>query len=74
MPHLSATIDRFEGEQAVLIFSDGQQLIISRADLPGSAAEGQVIYLHLTLDQAQTAIQDNLAKSLLKEILRKEDG
>lgn len=74
MSKLSATIDRLEGEQVVLIFNNGQQLVIPKADLPPGVVEGQVIYFSLSLDQAQTDTQENLAKSILKEILKKENG
>ncbi len=73
MSCLKAIVDRFEGEKAVIIFSDGQKLIIDRKNLIDSIKPGDAVYVSLTLDRAETATQENLARNILKEILKKED-
>lgn len=73
MSCLKAIVDRFEGEKAVIIFSDGQKLIIDRKNLIDSIKPGDAVYVSLTLDRAETATQENLPRNILKEILKKED-
>ncbi len=54
-----ATVDRFElrpGSErvAVLVFDDGQQLVVPAERLPSGCQEGSVIRLQATLDQSET--------------------
>jgi len=64
------TIDRFEGEQAVLITEDGKHsLVFPRRLLPESAGEGAVLNFDIkTLGQAEEEKRKK-AKDILNEIL-----
>ncbi len=73
MDKLKATIDRFEDQKAVLIFPDGQELIIDRDQLGSNLKAGDVIHINFIYDQKETQAQENLAKNILQEILKKKD-
>ena len=63
---MKATIDRFEGDKAVLVLEDGHQLLVNNAELLPDSKESDV----LTLSFAAEA----QAKAVLNEILKtKED-
>lgn len=56
---LHATIDRFEEaedgtEVAVLVFDDGQQLILPTGRLPDGCRNGTVLSIAMTPDEAET--------------------
>ncbi|MDZ4229712.1 MAG: DUF3006 domain-containing protein [Candidatus Veblenbacteria bacterium] len=66
-----ATIDRFEGEQAVVRLDDGQELVLPRAELPTDAGEGARLtlrFLSATEDEAARAQQ---ARQLLTDLLQR---
>lgn len=66
---IKATIDRLEGDFAVLVFDDGQTLNLPRKDLPEDAKEGSVILVSFLSEREQTKKQKELAKAILNEIL-----
>jgi hypothetical protein len=70
MEKAKAIIDRFEGDKGVLIFNDGQQLIVNKIDFKQEVHEGDTVYLDFKIDQVETENQVNLAKSILQEILK----
>ena len=64
---LKFTIDRFEGEMAVL---DGEvSLDIPKKFIPKDAKEGDSLVLTITTDEAETKHKTLRAKDLLNEIL-----
>lgn len=67
--NLTATIDRQEGRQYVLIFTDGQELSVPIRCLPRQAKPGKVINLQFLTDEQATAERTELARALLEEIL-----
>jgi len=67
---LKATIDRFEGNFAVLVFEDGQTLNISKIKLSCDIHEGSIIWLSILNDEKETKTQKQLAKEILNEILK----
>ena len=73
MSKLKATIDRFEGDKAVLILENKEKLIIAKSDLGFNAQEGDVIYLGFFKSE-ETADNENLAKNILQEILNKQNN
>ena len=73
MPQIQATIDRFEGDKAVLIFADGQQLIIDKKDLAQEIKEGDIVYLKISPEATETDAKQAQAKDLLQEILKKQN-
>jgi hypothetical protein len=44
---LRGAIDRFEGDLAVVVFDDGQQLDLPRADLPAEVRPGAAVVAHV---------------------------
>lgn len=68
---IRATIDRFEGEFAVLRFPDGQKLNWPKDKLPKNLKEGAVLWLSLLEDKEAEKKQRELAKELLNEILKR---
>lgn len=72
MQKISVVIDRFEGEKAVLKLEDGQTLIVPIEFLPEEASEGDVLRLSFGNDREEKEKKENLAKSLLNEMLKKE--
>ena len=71
MPHhLTATIDRFEGKQAVLRTEDGQDLLWPITNLPEDAHEGTTVRLVLSTGKTDEEEREKTAKALLNEILK----
>ena len=52
---ITATIDRFEGEVAVLLVGDKETVVnVNRSDLPPEARRGDVLRLEATVDHEET--------------------
>jgi hypothetical protein len=66
---LTVTVDRFEGDKAVLITSDGKVITWPREKLPPDTPEGSILKLSLSEDTKDTSNQRNVAKEILNEIL-----
>lgn len=66
---LSVTIDRFEGDKAVLRFDDSQELVLERNLLPPQTHEGAKLFLELKNSNLESDKQIE-AKHLLMEILQ----
>ena len=50
-----ASIDRFEGDRAILVDENGREQVVSRAALPADAREGDVINLEtFAIDREET--------------------
>lgn len=69
---LKATIDRFEGDLAVLSFDDGQKLNWPKSKLPKDIKEGSVVFVYVSSNKEATKNQKELAKEILNEILKKD--
>ena len=69
---IKLTIDRFEGDLAVLIGEDKQPINWPKDKLPGNAKEGSVISFWLANDLEKTEDDKRLAKNILNEILNPE--
>ena len=69
---LKATVDRFEGDFAVLSLEDGQKLNWPKEKLPKDIKEGSVVWLSILEDKEATKNQRELAKEILNEILKSE--
>jgi hypothetical protein len=76
MNFLKATIDRFEGETAVIKTENGQEILWPKNNLPPDAKESSAIRLNLSTSKTDEEERAKLAKTLLNEILqtKKEDG
>ncbi len=68
-PFFTATLDRKEGRNAVLIFTDGQELVVPLHYLARQAKEGDIIHLNFMTDHEAKAEKADLARHLLEEIL-----
>ena len=67
----NATLDRFEGKQAVLLLENGQELLILKDEL-GSVKEGEVFSIQIQPDKEATLEKEELARTLLNQILNDE--
>lgn len=63
------TIDRFEGESAVLVFDDGKEIVWPIKNLPEGVKEGAVLSLTLGSEASAEEERRKLAKELINEIL-----
>jgi hypothetical protein len=67
-----ATVDRIEKEKAVFKLDDGQSLDWPVAKLPTDVAEGSRLKLILSSDKTEEKEREELAKTVLNEILKTE--
>lgn len=70
---LKVTVDRFEGEFAVLTYSGGE-LLWPKHKVPEHTHEGDVLVLVAKRDKDATKDREELAKTLLNEILKKDES
>lgn len=63
------TIDRFEGDKAVLKTEDNQEIIWPKDKLPENIQEGSVLRIAISSDSGAERADKELAKSILNEIL-----
>lgn len=68
---IKATINRFEGNYAILILNDKQRLNWPKKDLPHNISEGSVVWLSILANEKTIANQRQLAKEMLNEILKR---
>ncbi len=77
LPQLKAVLDRFEGHKGVLLFDDsdmlgplaGQELVLPKRLLPLGIREGDVVIVDLMTDTQATQRREEVARSLLEDIL-----
>ena len=70
----SGTIERFEDTMAVITLGDGQSIRWAIKDLPKDCAVGTTVRLVLKTSTSDQADREQLAKSILNEILRGDEG
>ena len=68
---ISWIVSSFENGSAILK-NNGQKLVIPRSQIPKTVKEGDVLTAEFYLLKDEKARKENLAKSLLEEILGKE--
>lgn len=70
---LTCTIDRFEGQKAVLRFTFNthyrSELVLPKNLLPKGNKQGDILLVEFLTDKQATLRQKNLARAILKEIL-----
>jgi len=71
MSEINATIDRFEGKNAIITV-DAERFSLPRTLLPVGCSEGDVIILTLRRNGEQTGEKRQLAKEMLNEILHSD--
>ena len=72
---MKATIDRFEGDFAVVEKPDRTMMNIRLSKLPASAKEGDVLNIEgdtITIDSTETAKRKKAAEDLVKELWNKK--
>ena len=67
--NITVTIDRFEGDKAVLITQDKQAINWPKDRLPQKAREGTVLEINIVDTANKTKENKQLAKNILNEIL-----
>lgn len=73
---LIGTIDRFEGQKAVIRFKIDylrvQELIIPKNYLPKNSREGHSLILEFSTEEQINSRRKDLAQQILKEILKSD--
>jgi hypothetical protein len=70
MTKIKAVIDRFEGDNAVLLVGeDEQEYIVPRASLPSNAVQGLWLLVELEQDRVMNAVIDDEEMAKVKERL-----
>lgn len=70
---IQITIDRFEGDQAVLKTETGDTIIWPQKHLPKNAKESSVMHFFITNDLQEEDEKKEMAKAVLNELLRVEE-
>ncbi len=68
---LKTTIDRIEGEYAVLVYGK-EQLLWPKDKLPAHAKEGDTLVLTAKRDVDARKDREELAKTVINELLKKD--
>ncbi|MFA4941618.1 MAG: DUF3006 domain-containing protein [Patescibacteria group bacterium] len=66
------TIDRFEGEKAVLKTENGETIIWPKENLPADAKEGAVLFFQISDSEEIEKEKKDQAKNILNELLNIE--
>lgn len=66
-----AILDRFEGKYAVLVLENAQEITLLKEEL-GKCREGDVFSLQILPEKEATVKKEELARSLLNQILNDE--
>lgn len=66
----TVTVDRFERGHAVLRFEGGSEVYLPKRRLPSKIKEGSVLYCEFYLAEDEEARREDIARYLLKEILK----
>lgn len=68
---IEATIDRFEGDFAVVRLDDGQEISISSNDLPAGAVEGSRLAIKILKSSDDEASKVEESRQLLNDLLKR---
>jgi hypothetical protein len=71
-PFITAVLDRFEGDKAVIRFDDGQTLFFPKTELFNQYKEGDALYFLLAPDVDLTVSREKLAAALINDLLNKD--
>ena len=66
---MQVTIDRFEGDVAVIELESGEIMRVPRAELPEETAEGDMVELTFGINPAATDRRAQQARDVLNELL-----
>ena len=70
---IEATVDRFEGDFAVLRTGDGQEILWPSEQVPDNLQEGNIIRLALLSDDETATQRRTQAQDILNEIFNEEE-
>jgi len=73
MIEVKASLERFEGKNAILKNNDGQEIIWPIKLLPHDLKEGETVKLTLNTELEVSSDQQHLAKKMLNEILNDQN-
>lgn len=69
---ITATIDRFEANLAVVRLDDGQEINIPKSELPSDAGEGARLVLNFGHEVEDEALRAERARQLLSDLLQRK--
>ncbi|MCC2631333.1 MAG: hypothetical protein K0S20_32 [Patescibacteria group bacterium] len=64
-----ATLDHFDGKQAVLLLENGQELCILKEELGAALSEGDIFTVQILPEQEAALEKNELARTLLNQLL-----
>jgi len=67
------TLDRTEGETAVLLDADDEKIELPAMLLPKEVKDGEVLVITVATEKAETKRRETKAKEILNEILNNSD-
>ena len=68
---ITAVVDRFEGDKAVLLFADEtKQVVFPRVCLPPEVKEGDYLAVMVEVDEERTREAKTETESLLAELMK----
>ena len=70
---LELTLDRLEGDKAVLLTKERETIIWPQNKLPAGAREGHVLVVEISDSREAQAKQNQTAKDILNEVLRLDE-
>jgi hypothetical protein len=71
---ITATIDRFEGDVAVLLVGDeGTVVNVNRSDLPTEVRQGDVLRLEATVDHEETERRRESVRGKIERLKRRSE-
>jgi hypothetical protein len=68
---ISFTLDRIEGDRAVLLAPDKSDVIWPKIFLPKNIKEGDILHFKIIKNQEANEEKETLAKNILNEIMNK---
>jgi hypothetical protein len=71
---ITATIDRFEGDVAVLLVGNEETVVnVHRSDLPPKAQQGDVLRLEATVDREVTGRRREEVREKIEQLKRRSE-
>jgi len=67
------TLDRIEGESAILLDENDEKVELPAKLLPKEASDGEVLVVTVATEKAETRRRETKAKEILNEILSNSD-
>ncbi|MBN1434084.1 DUF3006 family protein [Candidatus Fermentibacterales bacterium] len=70
----TGTVDRIEGETAVILLDGGGRLLLPLALLTEGAAEGSVLRIEIAVDAEESAARLDRIRDLRRELLERHES